>query len=335
MNVYDFDKTIYKGDSTVDFWKFCLKRKPRIVFEIPKVAVWAVKYKLGVCSKEQLKEKFYGFLRYFSNIDDEVNGFWSVNNHKIKQWYLKQKREDDVIISASPEFILKPICEQLGVMLICSKVDRKTGKLLGKNCHGKEKIHRFREVFLNEEVDDFFSDSYSDQPMAELANKAYLVDGNKRMSWGTRLDVFDRLMKLPVLRIFEPFYLKYKEILLYIFFGGLTFLIGLITYFFFEIFCGINELIANIMSWILTVLFAFFTNRKWVFQIGTSSVKDFIKQMVCFYGGRVITLVIEEIILAIFITWKGFDSMVVKVIAQIIVIVLNYVISKLWVFNEG
>ena len=74
-------------------------------------------------------------------------------------------------------------------------------------------------------------------------------------------DIFDRLMHLPVLNIFEPFYKKHKEMLLYLFFGGLTFVISVITYAFFNVSLGMNELVANIFSWILAVLFAFFTNR--------------------------------------------------------------------------
>ncbi len=97
---------------------------------------------------------------------------------------------------------------------------------------------------------------------------------------------------------------------------------------------GINELIANVMSWVLAVLFAFATNRVWVFQAPTHTITEFLKQMLSFFGGRVVTLVIEEIILLVFITWLGFNSMVVKVIAQVIVIVLNYVISKFLFFQK-
>lgn len=148
------------------------------------------------------------------------------------------------------------------------------------------------------------------------------------------MKVFDKLMELPILRIFNPFYKKYKEMLLYLFFGGLSFIVSIATYACFNVGMGINELIANILSWIITVMFAFLTNRVWVFQSPTDSVQAFIKQMFVFYSGRVITLVVEEAILLVFITWLGFNSMLIKVIAQVIVIVLNYVISKLVVFKE-
>ena len=69
-------------------------------------------------------------------------------------------------------------------------------------------------------------------------------------------DIFDRIMEFPVLRIFNPFYKKNKEILLYLFFGGLTFLVSIISYAFLNIQIGWNALIANIGSWILAVSFA-------------------------------------------------------------------------------
>ena len=134
-------------------------------------------------------------------------------------------------------------------------------------------------------------------------------------------DIFDRMMALPLLNIFEPFYKKNKEVLLYLFFGGLTFIVSIVTYAVFNVSMGINELIANVMSWVLAVLFAFATNRVWVFQAPTHTITEFLRQMLSFFGGRVVT-------------WLGFNSMVVKVIAQVIVIVLNYVISKFFVFSE-
>ena len=122
--------------------------------------------------------------------------------------------------------------------------------------------------------------------------------------------------------------------LLYLFFGGLTFVISIVSYAIFNVAFGINELIANIISWVLAVLFAFFTNRIWVFDGKTDGAKEFLIQMLNFFGGRVATLVVEELILFIFITKLGFGSMAVKTVAQVIVIVLNYIISKLWVFRK-
>ncbi|MDE5780904.1 MAG: GtrA family protein [Lachnospiraceae bacterium] len=146
-------------------------------------------------------------------------------------------------------------------------------------------------------------------------------------------DIFDKIMALPGIRIFEPFYRKNKEMLLYLFFGFLSFVMSISTYALFNKVFNINELLANIFSWIITVMFAFFTNRIWVFDSPTKSMAEFVKQMSSFYWGRIVTLVIEEIILFVFITLLGMGSMLIKVIAQVVVIVLNYVISKLFVFK--
>lgn len=148
-------------------------------------------------------------------------------------------------------------------------------------------------------------------------------------------DIFDRVMLLPGLRLFNPFYKKNKEVLLYLFFGVLTFFVGIFTYAYFNVTLEMNELIANIISWVIAVTFAFVTNRIWVFQASTKTLVEFIKQMASFFVGRVMTLIIEEIILLVFISILGFDSMIVKIVAQIVVIVFNYAISKLVVFRKN
>lgn len=146
-------------------------------------------------------------------------------------------------------------------------------------------------------------------------------------------DIFDKIMELPILRIFNPFYKKNKEVLLYLFFGGLTFCVSIASYAYFNLALNFNELIANVFSWILAVTFAYITNKIWVFRAPVFTVSEFIKQILSFFGGRLVTLGVEEAILFIFITCFNLNSMIVKVVAQIIVIVLNYVISKLWVFK--
>lgn len=145
-------------------------------------------------------------------------------------------------------------------------------------------------------------------------------------------DVFDRLMRLPVLNRLEPFYAAHKEMLLYLLFGGLTFVVSIASYALFATGLGMDALIANIFSWIIAVSFAYVTNRIWVFKSDATTGKDVLKEMGRFVSGRIATLLAEEAILLVFVKWLHFDSMAVKVVAQVIVILLNYVISKLWVF---
>ena len=179
MNVYDFDKTIYDGDSTTDFIAWCIRRRPSLALRLlPGTAAFGG-YLLKLCSKTYFKEKFYRFLTSVPEVDRWVEEFWDENAEHIKEWYLLQQREDDVVISASPEFLLRPICRRLGIhYLLASVVDKRTGMYYGLNCYGEEKVRRFRQTF-DGEIDAFYSDSFSDAPLANLAKRAYLVDGDQ------------------------------------------------------------------------------------------------------------------------------------------------------------
>lgn len=177
MNVYDFDKTIFPVDSTAAFYRHCLKRHPDIARHWPIQLIYALRYLAGHIDKTQMKQCFYRFLPDIPNIDAEISDFWSRNKGRLEPWYLAQRRPDDVIISASPYFLLSPLLQgtlKVG-MLMASNVDPTTGRYEGINCHGEEKVRRYKSVYPSEPVDNFYSDSFSDAPMARLARRAFLV----------------------------------------------------------------------------------------------------------------------------------------------------------------
>ncbi len=147
-------------------------------------------------------------------------------------------------------------------------------------------------------------------------------------------DVFDRLMSLRLFRPLYPFYAKHKEILLYLLFGGLTAVVSLSSYWVCYAPLHMNVLLANIVSWVAAVTFAYTTNRLWVFTQKAYGLQGVLGEMVRFFGGRLATLGMEEVILWLFVEQWHFDSMAVKVVAQILVILANYVISKLLVFRK-
>lgn len=183
MNVYDFDGTIYDGDSTVDFFLFALRCKPSLIRYVPRQAWGFLLYGVKRISKTELKEYFFSFL---SGIDAEklTEDFWDQSHHKIYRWYLDQQQSDDIIISASPEFLLKSICHRLGIRhLIASKVDIHAGKFSGENCRGQEKVQRLATEYHVTQIDNFFSDSQSDLPLAQIANKAFLVVNGNILKW--------------------------------------------------------------------------------------------------------------------------------------------------------
>lgn len=178
MNVYDFDKTIYAGNSMVDYCFFVLGRHPFLIKYLP-TQIWAaLSYLFGRIEKKEMKERLY---RFFPDIDtvEEAKIFWAKHKKKIYPFYLEKRKPSDVVISASPEFFLKIITDELGINIIGSPIDPSTGKHLGENCFGDEKVARFRAAYGDAEIDEFYSDSNNDLPLARVAKNAFRVARGK------------------------------------------------------------------------------------------------------------------------------------------------------------
>ena len=145
-------------------------------------------------------------------------------------------------------------------------------------------------------------------------------------------DVFDRFMDLGIMTPLRPFYRKYKMPLLYLFFGGLTTVLSIFLFWLFSL--KMSPLIANIISWVICVIFAYLTNRTWVFESQAKGLKQIAKECLSFAAGRLATLGMEELMLWIGIDLLHGNKLVVKIIAQIAVVIGNYVISKCLVFRK-
>lgn len=130
-------------------------------------------------------------------------------------------------------------------------------------------------------------------------------------------------------------YKKYKEIINYLIFGGLTTLISIVTYALFAKLFNINYLLSNFLSWVLAVLFAFVTNKLFVFESKSKDKKIVSKEMSNFFFFRIVSLGIEMIIMYIFVDMFKINDLIIKIIAQIIVIVSNYIFSKVFVFKKN
>lgn len=185
MNVYDFDNTILRGDSTARFVAFCLCHYPSVWPDIPAQAVNGLCFVLKLRKKQAFKQRMLsGFLTRLKDVDAAVEAFWQANFSRVKSFYLERHREDDVVISASPEFLILPACTRLGIGCVMgSPVDKHTGLFSGLNCHGQEKLRRFRAAYPDGQIDAFYSDSHSDDPLAGIARKAYLVKGDRLLPW--------------------------------------------------------------------------------------------------------------------------------------------------------
>ena len=123
---------------------------------------------------------------------------------------------------------------------------------------------------------------------------------------------------------------KHRELVVYLICGFLTFVVSMVVYALLSEIFRINVLVANIITWIIAVYFAFSVNRKFVFK----SNGNFTSELIQFYLGRVVTLVVEQAMLYIFIIRLMFNNMTIKSIAQVVIIILNYIISKFIVFKK-
>jgi len=133
-------------------------------------------------------------------------------------------------------------------------------------------------------------------------------------------------------------YKKYQEAIDYLFWGGIAFVLSMVLFWVFASLLGWNEVTANNVDWVICVLFTFVTNKLFVFRSKSENAKALGKEFVEFVLARVFTLVLEDIIIYIGCSLMGYDSgigqIVVKLIAQFVVIVSNYFLSKLWIFKK-
>ena len=134
---------------------------------------------------------------------------------------------------------------------------------------------------------------------------------------------------------------KYKSIILYIIFGGLTTVVDWtvsfsLYYLWGEAIEATPWLIhgANTIAWAAAVAFAFVTNRVWVFESKRRGFALIMGELFAFAGARVFTLILQEVLMAVFFTWLGFNEYLVKIVAAVLVVILNYFISKLLVFRK-
>ena len=123
---------------------------------------------------------------------------------------------------------------------------------------------------------------------------------------------------------------KYKQPLLYIVFGIATTLVNFLAYFLFSK-LALSTAISTALAWFLSVLFAFFTNRKYVFE---ASKNGFFKQIIGFFSMRIATGVLDLLIMLLFVDVLEFNDLLIKLLSNVLVIILNYIFSKLLVFKN-
>lgn len=132
----------------------------------------------------------------------------------------------------------------------------------------------------------------------------------------------------------KTIYNKYREMILYIFFGGCTTIVNIITYYISAHILSMSTTISTIISWLLSVTFAYISNKIWVFESSTNKKSALFKEIVSFYSCRLSTGILDLIIMILCVDILKFNDLFIKIVSNIIVIILNYIASKLFIFKN-
>lgn len=137
------------------------------------------------------------------------------------------------------------------------------------------------------------------------------------------------------MKLIFSLYKKYEEVIKYLFFGVLTTIVSILIYWIFTKLFHVNYMISNVISWIGAVSFAYVTNKIFVFKSKCDNDKQVIVEIYQFFKYRLFSLVIDVLLMYLFVEIFNIDDMISKLIVQVIVIILNYLFSKLFVFKNN
>ncbi len=190
MKVFDFDNTIYKGESSIDFSFYMIRHNKKILRYVPTILLSLAGYKLCLLKKEKLESIInnflFGVLDGTESITVYVNEFWEGHAHKLNKKILHLVEPEDVIISASPILLIQGIREMINTEnIIGTEIDLEEKKVTWFN-FGDNKVKRYRSVYGDRKIDAFYTDSYNDKEMMDIAQKVYIVKkGNIYTKLGT------------------------------------------------------------------------------------------------------------------------------------------------------
>ena len=184
MNVYDFDNTIYDGESCFDLFRFYLRKDHALLRLLPQVVAAFGKYKKGQVTAEAFLESYAPLveekLRAIDDIEADMRAFWDTHERRIKPLYASLRQEVDWVITAAPDFSMREICRRIGVThCLATQVELPSCRITHFNLCGN-KVRAFLEACPDGHIDKFYTDSpQNDAPLIELAQSAFVVRGNR------------------------------------------------------------------------------------------------------------------------------------------------------------
>lgn len=183
MKVFDFDNTLYRGESSLDFSLYMIHRNKKILLYLPVIFSNAVRYKLCLVGKEELEKTINDYMKILirsrEEILDLVTSFWARNARKLDRRMISLIEPEDVIVTAGPSFLLDGIRSQLRTdHILSSEVDLERKEIIHFNFKDN-KVRRFREIYGSRNIDRFYTDSYNDKAMMDISKRVYLVKNGK------------------------------------------------------------------------------------------------------------------------------------------------------------
>ena len=127
---------------------------------------------------------------------------------------------------------------------------------------------------------------------------------------------------------------KYKEVINYLIFGVLTTIVNYVSYLILAKVFNVNYLASTVISQIISIIFAYVTNKLFVFESKTTNTKELIKEMVSFFGFRGISLLLDMAFMYIFVDVLNLNDAIMKLVSNVLIVIANYVFSKLFVFKK-
>lgn len=278
--------------------------------------VW--QYALGKIDKTEMKEKLFSYLQGIDKLDIAVGAFWKQNQKKIKSWYLEQKETDDLIISASPYFLIKPICAQLNVNLLASIVNERSGEFLSSNCYGMEKVRRLREEYPFAKVQNIYSDSYSDQALADIAETAYMVRGEKCTLWENYKPSKKEWMKKMFVNL---------QFIIFVFCGCINIFNGIFFAWLYSLFLSAN--LAFCVGYITSLVISYFMNSVITFHKNMSVIR-FVKFVISYIPN----FIIQNAIVLVMYNLMSFPRLPSYGAAAVVGVPVTFVMIKLLAFSN-
>lgn len=180
MNVFDFDNTLYHGESSVDMALFLINSNKKVILHLPSIFSSLIKYKLCLASREKLEASINSFLKTAIRDKDElemlVERFWEKYQYRLDKRMLKLIRSEDIIITAGPTLLISKIQSRLNTKkIIGTEIDSDSKKVTYFN-FGSNKAKRFRKLFRDKHINCFFTDSYNDKALMDISDKVYIVN---------------------------------------------------------------------------------------------------------------------------------------------------------------